>query len=1375
MKKFTFMMIALLCVVVTFAALSGKQSESPIKFLQKSEIVKKQPTLKMKALDRKALPARNRVMKAAELVTLPEEATAETFYTASGSFYAGTESGWSDATSYMSSVNVAVVGTDIYVQGLSYWFKEGWIKGALDGTTATFPNGQLVGSDSEGDEFIVGSEDGETLCDIVFTYNAEDGVLAAVTPFIMESASADEAQVYCYWQQPTFTKEEPATPEVVVAPAGLETEEYVMTYSDYYDESGSASVKVGFDGDDVYFQGLSSYLPEAWVKGTLADGVVTLAGGQYFGAYGSYEMYLMDEDYQFTYDAESSVFVGDGLLYTYTGNQYTGYYNNPVLKKVVEKAAVPAAPAITALTNSNYGWYVSFNVPLVDENGDGLVSSKLSYIIYTDIEGEIAPLTFTPATHNLLTEDLTEIPFGFTEDYDFYDTQIYLNGLYSEDWNNIGIQSIYRGGDEENATEIQWYHIKDYAGPVTPTESFVWVAAEQGYENSTAVTEFVIAKDDEDSPIVTGLADKAEGKSEPKYYSTGESLRLYASNTLTVTSQKPMVKIVFTFDTTKDPAFDVTTGTFEVANGIGTWTGEATEVVFTVPSLTGAQTRIQKIEVFYESEGDEPVEPVIEDDVLVTLPEGVESEDYTLAITQYAYSSTSGWVSVSSEETAQVAFDGNDIYVSGLAYFFKDAFVKGTLNEEGQVVFKSGQLVGEDEYGKEYLVGAITEGEEDVISDFAFDYDAEARTLTLVEGYTLLETESPTNMGAYTFTEAAVYTPGAFVLPDVVELPEGVEAETWYLAASTESGNINGTEVSVAFDGNDIYVQGLCSYLPEAWVKGTIEGGKATFASGQFYGTYYEQYNLFFVGFDDDQNIIDFVFDYDAEAGTLTNYDQYIALNGKQNELSMYDYMYNIEITREQPAGPVEAPEGLQTETYLFSALQLVNPEEDAARRAEGEDVAAGNAVTFDFNAMDVAVSTNDATDGDITETLVLTEGDVTLSVSPKAETATTENRFWGTNNGPQLRVYSGTLTFEVPEGMTMTQIVFNNGRWNANTTADKGEFDGATWTGEAQTLVVTIGGNTQLNNIVVTLEGENGEEPGLDPDADWAAYANQVQVGFDGDDAYIQGIVADCPELWVKATKNETGQYVIPANQYMGTYDVGGIGWFVYDYYFTAVDEEGNLTDVVLDYDAEAQAFTTNQILATNGDRKILYYYELFKDVTIAKMQEFAATPADPSVKGLNLDGNYPNVQFDIPTVDVDGNELLASKLSYQILIFKDGEVLPLTLAADLYDALDEDMTEIPYTFGDDYDILKGGARVYLNQGAEEIATWTNIGVQSIYYGGGECNKSETVWYDDVPTGIAEVKTDGKTVVIYDLQGRRVAKTAKGLYIMDGKKVVIK
>ncbi len=254
--------------------------------------------------------------------------------------------------------------------------------------------------------------------------------------------------------------------------------------------------------------------------------------------------------------------------------------------------------------------------------------------------------------------------------------------------------------------------------------------------------------------------------------------------------------------------------------------------------------------------------------------------------------------------------------------------------------------------------------------------------------------------------------------------------------------------------------------------------------------------------------------------------------------------------------------------------------------------------------------------------------------------------------------------------------------------------------------------------------------------------YTLQTRVGFTSDDAilYIQGLSPDIPELWVKATRNAAGQYVIPTNQFMGSYDVGGYGFYIFDYYYTAVDAQGKMTAVVLTRDAQTGTLSTDQTVVLNGHKTKLEPYITFQGIQLIPFVEVPATPAKPSVSDYNGTGNFPRVMLTVPATDAEGNDLNIDKLFYTLWIEKNGQQQTLTLTTAQYERLTEDLTEIPYTFTDNHDIFDTGECIYLNQGASEIATWTKIGVQSIYYGGNEVRKSDIGWYDISPTGIAAI-----------------------------------
>ena len=447
MKKITFMLIAMIFAVAGFAQ----------KPLAKAEVFSKttnelrQTQMLAKGVARSTTTRQKAPRKSLGLVTPPTNAVAETYYIANGKFYVYS-GGWKSVS--IESIQVIVDGNDIYIAGLSYYAPNAWIKGTINGTTATFPKAQQV-DDSESPEWISGSDDGSTICDLVFNFDQVDGRLECVTKNILDCASEDGTYIYAYWDEPYFSKR-----QRVVLPQDAEVSDYLITYVNDDSQETSAFMFVGIDGNDVYFQGLSSFLPEAWVKGTLKNGVVTIPGNQYLGIFtyydGTRELFMQDRDYQFTYDAETGVFTGNGLLFFYSGDSYTDYYLNPVIAPVA--AAMPANPEITSFEEQDdYGYFIEFNVPTTDTNGNQMSPFSLYYMIYTETEGKIEPLTFTPATHEYLTEDMTEIPYGFADNWDFNSNSLFFNELYSEDWNKIGIQSIYYGDGKRNATKIQWY------------------------------------------------------------------------------------------------------------------------------------------------------------------------------------------------------------------------------------------------------------------------------------------------------------------------------------------------------------------------------------------------------------------------------------------------------------------------------------------------------------------------------------------------------------------------------------------------------------------------------------------------------------------------------------------------------------------------------------------------------------------------------------------------------------------------------------------------------------------------------------------------------------------------------------------------------
>ena len=107
----------------------------------------------------------------------------------------------------------------------------------------------------------------------------------------------------------------------------------------------------------------------------------------------------------------------------------------------------------------------------------------------------------------------------------------------------------------------------------------------QGYANQDEVTTLT-------SGDVTIAFDKAEGSNAPKWYDNGSAVRVYAKNTITVTTagSDPITGITFTFGGSDGSnAITCDVGTFESPN----WTGSADEVVFTIGGTSGNRRFVQ--------------------------------------------------------------------------------------------------------------------------------------------------------------------------------------------------------------------------------------------------------------------------------------------------------------------------------------------------------------------------------------------------------------------------------------------------------------------------------------------------------------------------------------------------------------------------------------------------------------------------------------------------------------------------------------------------------------------------------------------------------------------------------------------------------------
>ena len=258
------------------------------------------------------------------------------------------------------------------------------------------------------------------------------------------------------------------------------------------------------------------------------------------------------------------------------------------------------------------------------------------------------------------------------------------------------------------------------------------------------------------------------------------------------------------------------------------------------------------------------------------------------------------------------------------------------------------------------------------------------------------------------------------------------------------------------------------------------------------------------------------------------------------------------------------------------------------------------------------------------------------------------------------------------------------------------------------------------------------------------------VNVGFAGNEVYVQGINPDLPYSWIKGTIDGTKAW-FKTGQYLGADEKAG-----YHEYFMSVDAEylydewyGEwywsyaLTDgdVTFTFDPDTKAFSLGSAFLINAGKEDVSYVTAFNQPFITPFTEVAATPATPYGLTLTEGGwdyykmgyGWGNLTFNQPVEDADGNFILPEKLSYAFWVRVNGEERQVAFDGHDYIYLDETMQEIPFGFNDGWDFSSSGINQYFYY---YVIGQESIGVQAIYRGAGEVRKSEIAWLDVMGVG---------------------------------------
>lgn len=765
-------------------------------------------------------------------------------------------------------VGVAFDGDDMYIRGLGSVDETAWVKGTKNATgDYVFPAGQDLGLYHDEDRLFFIGYANDKVTDAILTVDAAGGVYTFTTGIVENADYTDKLYTLLNMASGatiSIAESVPEVPTVVEVPEGLQTESWIFSGTDYFDKKQAArSVKVGFDGDDVYVQGLSSEVPAAWIKGTLDGDQLTFKSGQFLGGADSlffigYNLKSGISDYVMTYDEEAGKFTNDDVNSLLGVNAYKDkvqasvyeFYYTTKIAKIVNRAATPATPSIKTIGFTPYGDVAEFNIPLIDTNNEGLVDSLVSYKLYYDEgDGQAKELTFTTDLYEYLAEDMTVIPYGFLDDvdeegnassYDFGAAFVYLNMDYST-WKRVGIQSIYVGGGETNASEIGWYTI------IRPTV--------------TELPEGAVAT----AYSFVGTDSHGEFTKSVKVAKVGDDVYVQGIGTISETSWVKGTK-------------NASTGVYTFAKGqtLGQFRGSSSAYNI---YLMGYNSNFGAMDVMMSYDE--------ENDIFTTTNILVENADYVDNL--YSYNRISAGAVI--KPIPNVAAVPAKPSIDEMAYSPVGAFIDFTItaeDAEGNAVIDSllsYKLYYKDAEGVQNEVTFTTDLYEKIEADmtevpygFTEEYDFYDGRVYLnmdISGWTAIGIQSIYAGGdEINSSEISWYE---VIKPQVVSLPDGAEALDYEFQGTnydTRAGYVIGG-VKVAFVDDDIYIKGISTVNPEAWIKGTKdENGNYVFALGQFLGqTQNSRGNnvfAFLAGFDASAGLTEFMMSYDEETGIFT-------------------------------------------------------------------------------------------------------------------------------------------------------------------------------------------------------------------------------------------------------------------------------------------------------------------------------------------------------------------------------------------------------------------------------------------------------------------------------------------------------------------------
>lgn len=274
------------------------------------------------------------------------------------------------------------------------------------------------------------------------------------------------------------------------------------------------------------------------------------------------------------------------------------------------------------------------------------------------------------------------------------------------------------------------------------------------------------------------------------------------------------------------------------------------------------------------------------------------------------------------------------------------------------------------------------------------------------------------------------------------------------------------------------------------------------------------------------------------------------------------------------------------------------------------------------------------------------------------------------------------------------------------------------------------------------------------------------VNVAFDDNDCYIQGISPRFPKSWIKGEVTDGKSIVFASNQFLGIssgYDME-MGLFQGGIFGLTTNEWGDeymdyipQPNAIFDYDSESKTMSMKEqaVLINTSDtvtRCLNIYWEPTFYPQPIDIDVIPQKPVATAVSSYEQGLGYGSISFTMTNLDEEGYVISPDNLYFTVRF--DG--VPVEINGE---------TLIPYGYFD-YDLIRKYGTEYTVMFYDKNAKQAEVELINVKPDGEEVHSPVLVMNLD-PSAVETIGIENRSIQYYDLTGRRIMKPASGNMII--------